>query len=217
MIKAVIFDMDGLLIDSEPLWLRAVTKAYKSVGINITKELHNEMRGRRTNENVAHMYRRFKWQGVTPEQMEDLIIDDLVVMVKAEGALMPGVHNALQICKKAGLPVAIASSSMKRVIDAVVDTLEIREHFGHIYSAEYEQYGKPHPGVFLKVADHFGVIPADCLVFEDSPPGVIAAKSAQMKCIAVPAKDNKDHAVIKIADLVIDSLEDFDEKMLAAL
>jgi HAD superfamily hydrolase (TIGR01509 family) len=217
MIKAVIFDMDGLLIDSEPLWLRAVTNGYKKVGIEITDEIHNEMRGRRTNENVAWMYNIHKWEGVTLKQMEDKIIDDMVAMVKTEGALMPGVHHALQICKTAELPVAIASSSMKRMIDAVVDTLEIREHFEHIYSAEYEEYGKPHPGVFLKVADHFKVHPSECLVFEDSPPGVLAAKSAQMKCIAVPAADNKDHAVVKIADLVIGSLEEFNDEMLAKL
>ena len=99
----------------------------------------------------------------------------------------------------------------------MVDKLKVREHFDHIYSAQNEPYGKPHPGVFLSVADHFGVTPPDCLVLEDSPSGVLAAKSARMKCVAVPDKDHTNHKFIQAADVILGSLEEFDQALLKQL
>jgi sugar-phosphatase len=217
MIKAVIFDMDGLLVDSEPLWKRTVAKAYKRIGIDITSVHHREMAGRTTLENAEYFYSRHPWQGPTPQELADSIINDMLVLMKSESRLMPGVHHALQACKKASLPVAIASSSPMLLIDAVVDALKLREHFSHIYSAQFEPHGKPHPGVFLKVAGHFGVAPRDCLVFEDSPAGVLAAKAAGMKCVAVPHPADKDNPFIRTADIIIDSLEEFNAKTLRDL
>lgn len=217
MIRAAIFDMDGLLVDSEPLWHRVNDRVYKELGIDLTDEHHLTMVGQRTRENVAYLYKLHPWDGPGPDEVSDLVIKEMIGLIKKEGVMMPGVHNALQICKKAGLPVAIASSSEQAVIDAVVDTLEIREHFHHIYSAQFEEYGKPHPAVFLKVAQHFKVMPQECLVFEDSPNGVIAAKAARMICVAVPDRAPADHPYIRTADAVLGSLEEFDEAMLQRL
>lgn len=214
MIKVVIFDMDGLLIDSEPLWQRTTRKVFKQLGFELTDEHHSQMSGRLLRENLEHFYAIQPWQGMSLQEAENVIIDEMVKLVKTEGMLKPGVHQALQVCKKASLPVAIASSSPMKLIEAVVGSLELHEHFDHIYSAQFEPYGKPHPGVFIKVAEHFKARPADCLVFEDSPSGVLAAKAARMKCIAVPEAGSKNHPFIKTADVIIGSLEEFDGPML---
>jgi mannitol-1-/sugar-/sorbitol-6-/2-deoxyglucose-6-phosphatase len=217
MIKAVIFDMDGLLVDSEPLWHRVNDKVYETLGITLTDDHHRMMVGQRIKENVADMYRQHPWEGPSVQEVDRTIIQEVVALIKKEVVMMPGVHHALGVCKKAGLPVAIASASDLAVIDAVVDTLEIRDHFDHIYSAQFEEYGKPHPGVFLKVAKHFGVAPAECLVLEDSPNGVLAAKSARMVCVAVPNEEPAEHPRLQIADEIIGSLEEFDETLIRRL
>jgi mannitol-1-/sugar-/sorbitol-6-/2-deoxyglucose-6-phosphatase len=217
MIQAVIFDMDGLLIDSEPLWQRTHRKIFKKVGVTITPKHDLMMLGHRTNEAVEIIYRDQPWSALSQAEVTAMITEEIINLIRQEGLLKPGVHQALFVCKQAGLPVAIASSSPQAVIDAVVDTLEIRKHFKHIYSAEFEEYGKPHPAVFLKVAKHFKVSPKDCLVLEDSPAGVLAAKAAKMVCIAVPEDLARDHSFIRTADMVLGSLEEFEANTLTQL
>jgi len=208
--------MDGLLIDSEPLWQKTNNRIFKKhLGIELTLEHHIEMRGRDLMENIEYFSAGHSWQGMTPAKIEKMIINEMVRLIKSNITLKPGAHQALQICKRAKLPVAIASGSAMKIIEAVVDTLEIREHFHHIYSAQFEPYGKPHPGVFIKVAEHFKVRPADCLVFEDSPSGVLAAKAAKMKCISVPPPEVRDNPFVQTADIIINTLEKFDKAMLA--
>ncbi len=217
MIKLVIFDMDGLLIDSEPLWEKTTYKVYKKLGIELNDKHFSKMKGRPTKENAEFLFNKYGWDGPTTDEVVDLIVKEMVELVKTDISLKPGVHNAFQVCKKANLPISIASSSKKVIIDAAVHTLEIKEHFEHIYSAEFEPYGKPHPGVFISVAEHFNVPVENCLVFEDSPSGVLAAKSAKMKCIAVPDLVGKENPFIQTADIIINSLEEFDDLMLASL
>jgi sugar-phosphatase len=217
MIKAAIFDMDGLLVDSDPLWQQTVREVYAKLGIKLNEDDHSRMIGRPTAENAEYLFSRYSWEGPSVQEVVDDIFDRMAVRINNESALMPGVHHVLQVCKKAGLPAAIASSSPQRLIDTVVDHLEIRDHFHHIYSAQFEPFGKPHPGVFISVAKHFGVDVHDCLVFEDSPSGVLAAKAARMKCAAVPAEKFKNDKFIQTADVILESLEDFDAPLLQTL
>jgi sugar-phosphatase len=218
MIKAVIFDMDGTLVDSEPLWGRAFNKIFGPLGVELSELHHMEMRGRSSFENIEMLYEEHRWTGPTVQQVYEQVTGEFIESIKRDINLKPGVDEAIQLCKSKSLPVGIASGAPMAIIDAVVDTLEIREHFGHIYSSQFEPYGKPHPGVFIKVAEHFKVRPLDCLVFEDAPSGVLAAKSAKMRCIAIPTTpESKNHPFIQTADIIIDSLEDFDEAMLASL
>lgn len=209
--------MDGLLIDSEPFWRRAQRNAYKTVGFEIRDNQMQETMGRRISEVVEYWYHKHPWKGASEKDIEALVVDELIASVRSEGKLQPGVHHALEICKRAKLPLAIASSSSNEIIDAVVDTLKIRNYFQYIYSAEHELFGKPHPGVFITTAGLLGVSPHDIVVFEDAPSGVLAAKAAKMHCIAVPDAATKNHPYTQTADIIIDSLEEFDETMLSRL
>lgn len=217
MINAVIFDMDGLLIDSEPFWRRAQVYAFGTVGVKLSEADMRLTMGRRIDEVVEHWHHERPWSGATQKDIEALIVDKVIELVKAEGKPRPGVHQILEFFKAKPLPMAIASSSSTEIINAVVDAFDIRPYFKVIYSAEHETHGKPHPGVYITTASLLGVPPHRCLAFEDSPSGVLSAKAAKMPCVAVPDAEHKTHNYIQIADAVIDSLNDFDEKLFRAL
>lgn len=216
MIGAVIFDMDGLIIDSEPFWRRAQVLAFESVGLSLNAEDMKYTMGRRIDEVVAHWYHERPWSGKSQKDIETLIVDKVIELVKAEGKLLPGVKQSLKLLQKLDIPIAIASSSATEIIDAVVDAFGIRTYFSHIYSAEHETHGKPHPGVYISTANLLGVPPHKCLAIEDSPSGVLSAKAAKMLCVAVPEFENNNHPYIQIADVIVDSLEDLDENLITS-
>jgi mannitol-1-/sugar-/sorbitol-6-/2-deoxyglucose-6-phosphatase len=217
MIKAAIFDMDGLLIDSEPLWHEAFKKAFKTFDIEVTDKDMRAIRGKRQAEAIEQLFRRHDIKNESVAKVQAELINDMKEQIRRNGKLLPGVHHAFEICRQAGLPMAVASSSVSEIVELVMKTLEIGEFFEHIYSAEHEEFGKPHPGTFITTAKLLEVRPESCLVFEDAPGGVLAAKAAKMKCIAVPEVGQRDDPAIRLADVVIDSLEQFDAPMLASL
>ena len=209
--------MDGLLIDSEPFWRAAERRVLKTVGIEATDEAMHQSMGRPISEVIELWYRLHPWQGPTVEQITAEVVDEVIAQIKQKGELLPGVHHVIEMLSGKGLPMAIASSSPVKLIDAAVDALDLRQFFDHIYSAEHEEYGKPNPAVFILTAKLLGIDPHYCLVFEDAPSGVLAAKAARMQCIAVPHHSTKNHPFIQTADVIIDSLEQFNELVLAKL
>jgi sugar-phosphatase len=209
-IDAIIFDMDGLLIDSEPLWRIAEIEILSAVGAPITEEDAVATTGLRTDEVVELWYARYPWPDPPKKEIEARIITRLIGLVRERGSVMPGAREALDAVSAAGFPLAIASSSTSEIIAAVLDTLDIERYFQVTQSAEHEPYGKPHPGVYIEAARRLGVEPRRCLALEDSPNGVIAAKSARMFCIAVPDPALKDDRRLQAADLILTSLLDFD-------
>lgn len=217
MIDAVIFDMDGVLIDSEPFWRRAAASAFGTVGVTLSEEDMRQTMGRRIDEVVSHWYHERPWEGASQKDIEALIVDKVIESVKSEGVPLPGVMKVIKFFKEKSIPMAIASSSSSEIIDAVVDRLRIRSYFSHLYSAQHETHGKPHPGVYITTSALLGVPTGRCLAIEDSPSGVLSAKAAKMKCVAIPVSENKTHSYIQVADAVIESLEDFDEKLFASL
>jgi sugar-phosphatase len=106
----------------------------------------------------------------------------------------------------------VASSSQYRLIDTALEHFDLRRHFAVVHSAEDEQWGKPHPAVFLRAAAKLGAAPRRCLVWEDAPAGVLAAKAGSMACIAVPENGEGHHPAFGLADLVLDSLLEIDAR-----
>jgi len=213
MIKAIIFDMDGLLIDSEPLWEEAELSVFTKVGVPLTPEMTKQTMGLRVDEVVQYWHSRYPWKNTPLMEVEALIVKTVIELIKAKGQAKQGVHGIIDVFQKCDLPMAIASSSSMEIINAVVEKFSLQEYMQVIYSAEHEAFGKPHPGVYITAAQKLGVQPEECLAFEDSPNGVLAAKAAKMKCIAVPDLKLKEDKRFCIADKVLDSLSDFKKEM----
>jgi sugar-phosphatase len=216
-IRAVIFDMDGLLIDTEPLWRRVEIEVFGTVGLHLTEEQCLETMGVRVPEVVDLWYRRHPWRGPTVEEITRRIIQGVIDHVTASGEPKPGVFDALGMIHQAGLPIAIASSSSEEMIEAVVRRLGIGKYISAVCSAESEPEGKPHPAVYLRAAERLGVEPASCLAFEDSPNGVLSAKAAGMFCIAVPDPYLASDPRMNEADVRIASMEEFTPESLRSI
>ena len=206
MIKAVIFDMDGLLIDSEPLWHEAEIEVFRQVDIALTKQLCLRTTGLRIDQVVDYWYQRFPWEKFTKQQIAERIVDRVIELISKKGTAKEGVKYTLDFFKKQDIIIALASSSAYRIIDVVLNKLGIRELFQEIYSATEEEYGKPHPSVYITTATKLQVLPEECLVIEDSLNGVLAAKAARMKCIAIPEQVPDYDPKFVIADLILKSL-----------
>jgi HAD superfamily hydrolase (TIGR01509 family) len=214
--RAAIFDMDGVLIDSEPLWRRAEKEVFGSVGISLTKEMCLGTMGLRLDEVVAYWHQRFPWTVKSLKQVEEEVLSVMHALISKEGKALRGVHETLKRLQGADLMLAIASSSPLGLIEAVVDKLEIRSFFQTLCSADEDEYGKPDPAVYLRTASYLAVDPRECLVFEDSLLGVRSAKSAGMTVVAVPAADQYSDPRFDEADFKVRSLPEFSFDMMQA-
>lgn len=205
-IKAVIFDMDGVIIDSEPLWRRAMIQSFVEIGIPFTDEHCRVTTGLRFKEVAAFWFTKHHITHISIDAFDELVINRLCMLIEKEGKLMPGVLESLIFFKEKGLKTAIGTSSNNRIMNTVVDVLQIRTYFDVLCSAEHMTYGKPHPQVYLSCAEELNTNPLNCLVIEDSVNGIIAGKAAQMKVVAVPEEINKHNAKFTIADYRANSL-----------
>ena len=214
---ASIFDMDGLLIDSEVLWHEAELEILGGLGVPLAQEGLRTTKGMFVHEVTEHWFARHPWAGPTPADVAVSIVDRVIELIVTEGELKPGALHAVDLCAARGLRLALASSSEYRLIEAALGHFDLRSRFVLVRSAEEEAYGKPHPAVFVTTASLLDVARRACLVWEDAPAGVLAAKAASMACIAVPEKGEGHHPAFGIADLVVDSLLDVDDAALDAL
>jgi sugar-phosphatase len=208
-VKAAIFDMDGLLIDSEPLWQEAEISVFQAVGVPLTRELCRETVGVRLDEVVRHWHERFPWNSDSLEVVEARILDEVSRLIVSRGKAMPGVRETIESLLAADYELAVASSSPLRLIRTALETFGLIEHFSVLHSAETEGQGKPHPAVYLTTMSRLGVEPSCCIAFEDSASGVRAAKAAGAWVIAVPDPADISSPAFADADLVLSSLTSF--------
>jgi sugar-phosphatase len=203
---AVIYDMDGVLIDSEPVWKIAMEEVFSDVGCNLTRKDFEKTVGLRLDEVINYWYNENPWKNATPEQVLDRIVQKMVDYLSADGKPLTGVLESLSFFKSRGLKIGLATSSYLVLIDTVLDTLNIRSFFDVTHSAELEKHGKPHPSVYLTAAEKLNVNPLRCLVIEDSINGVIAGKSARMFVVCIPEKTHAPNPKLVLADAIFEDL-----------
>ena len=213
MVEAVIFDMDGVLIDSENHWQQTERTLFAHLGFELTDELLQQTRGLRTEEMVDHWSKRFKLDKVNPKELMHRYDSLMVETIANEVQMMDGAIEALQFFERKELPMALASCSTLDHIHAALEANGIGKYFKKVVSASENMPGKPHPEVYLKTAQLLETDPISCLAIEDSFYGVISAKAARMKVIALPDPHEHHQNRFDAADLKIRSLREINDEI----
>eukprot|EP00123_Amoebidium_parasiticum_P020351 comp48248_c0_seq1/m.47616 comp48248_c0_seq1/g.47616 ORF comp48248_c0_seq1/g.47616 comp48248_c0_seq1/m.47616 type:complete len:226 (-) comp48248_c0_seq1:583-1260(-) len=218
-LEAVVYDMDGLMIDSEPLWHVAEKAAFAEVGLHLTTEDCIQTTGLRIDAVVEHWFKKCPWdeaKTLTQAQMVERILDHMVRQFRERGKSMakPGLYESIEFFRGKGYRLGLATSSATVLLDAALGVLELKGTFEVTCSAQNLRYGKPHPEVYLLCADKLGVDPTHCIALEDSVNGVIAAKAARMRCFAVP-EFLPPSPKFQIADVVLESLLEVNDATVA--
>jgi HAD superfamily hydrolase (TIGR01509 family) len=214
MIKAAIFDMDGLLIDSEPLWKQAERRIYETVDVFVDDGFLRQTEGLRLADSIRLVHSIRPFTSKTEAQLAEEITLAMCDLILERGEALPGVYETLEFFLNRRIPMALASSSASVLISAVVRKLSLERYFRTVRSGDREVFGKPHPQIFISTAQDLDVTPTECMVFEDSLNGVLAAKAARMFCVAVPDRHAYDDSRMAIADVKLRSLEDFNGKLM---
>lgn len=205
---AAIFDMDGVLVDSEPLHTASYVQAFSEVNQVVTAEEYRQA----VTLGHATVKKFYVSVGGDIEQW-DAVARRKAVLVKemmhARGRLMPGIIELLEALKSESIPTALVTSGGRKSLEAVMSKFDLRPYFQHVVTWEDVNAVKPKPDGFILAAKRLGVQCCDCIVFEDTPKGVLAANLAGMKCVAIPTSTTYD-GDFSLATLVVKSLEDVD-------
>lgn len=206
MINAVIFDMDGVMIDSEPLWERTEKIMMAGKGLEYTPVYREKIVGLGQKDSAKLLKHTFSLSS----EIEDIINERLSILLDIydkELLLNYGLLDLLNDLTENNIRRALASSSPYKVIKFVLDKFDINKYYETVISGDFVESGKPEPDIYLYTANRLGLKPESCVVIEDSINGIISAKKAGMKCIAVPDK-RLDPAGFRPADIILDSVAD---------
>ena len=207
-LKGVIFDMDGVIVNSEPQHVAFEVDILKSLGIDFPENGFPEYAGLAMDKFWLSLKERYDLR----QPVEELLAYDTAMRAKAfreqdHFDIPSGVVSLIKSLKRGGIPLALASSSHTMVIDAILDKLGFRRYFDVVVSGFELKNGKPAPDIFLYAADLLGTPHAESMVIEDTANGVLAAKNAGMKCLGYQNPTNPTRQDLSKADLVIDSFE----------
>ena len=207
MIEAIIFDMDGVLVDSEPIHVEIEKQQFLLNEVTISEEEHQKYMGTASD---------MMWRTIAERQKMRLSIEELIEQNRTESIrifselteipVMPGLVELLEKLKAKKYPLAVASSSFPEIIDIILEKTQLKKYFKVIVSGEEAGKSKPEPDVFLLASQKLGIKPENCLVIEDSFNGIAAAHAAGMSCVAYqsPGVDPKTQ---READSVVKSFE----------
>ena len=204
--QAVIFDMDGVLIDSEPLWKIAMEAVFSELGSTLQKSDFQKTVGLRIDEVIHFWNLHESWEIEDETIIQEKIISKMEELIAANAQPLPGVIETLTFLKSKGLKIGLATSSSSRLIRIVLSELVISDFFDFTHSAETEDYGKPHPAVYLTVAQNLAVHQSKCLVIEDSLNGVISGLAAKMKVVCIPEKTHFPNPKLALADFQFETM-----------
>jgi HAD superfamily hydrolase (TIGR01549 family) len=218
MLEAVIFDMDGVLIDSEPFHLVVNEKIFANLGINLSEDEYQNFIGTTHKDMWTTIKNRYNLPQSVPELVNMQVSGniDYIKNEEIESIKIKGVTDLLSRISREKIKIGIASSSPTEVIDLVIKKLGISGYFSSVVGGEEIKRGKPAPDIFLKAAERLKKEPADCIVIEDSKNGTLAAKAAEMKCIGFKNLNSGNQNLEK-ADLIIDNYDSLTVKTLRDL
>ncbi|MBK1895215.1 hexitol phosphatase HxpB [Chryseobacterium paridis] len=204
--KAVIFDMDGVLVDTEKFWKQAEQEVFSALGVKITDELTQHTQSMTTKEVTEFWYKKYPWENIALDIVEQQVISRVIELIQTEDCSVAGIKKFIEDLKLKQYKIGLATNSPYRIIQVVLDKIDSAHLFDHITSAEFEEQGKPHPAVYFTSAKSLKVDPQNCIVIEDSHSGILAAKNAGMTVIAFTNQNSEIY--FDLADYRIISFED---------
>lgn len=203
--RAVAFDLDGILIDTEPIFAEAVRRFLEPRGIPFDPAFMPTMMGTPAAQVLPRFRDHFRLKESVEQIAQECKEHFMSVLGDRAGPLMPGVTQLLDELKQRQVPCCIATSSGREFVRRVFGPHGLLDRFQFVLTCEDVARGKPFPDVYELAASRFGIVPPQMLVFEDSPNGVRAAKAAGAACIVVPHSHTPRH-LIEGADLIVPSL-----------
>lgn len=210
MIKTVIFDMDGVIVDTEPVHKYAYFKHFDELGIEVSEALYASFTGNST----RNVFQRIKDTFNLEHEVEDLILRKRHLFneafdTKPDLELIEGVHNLIKNLHENGMQLILASSASKSTIQRVFNRFDLHQYFTHTVSGEDFPKSKPHPAIFLHAASLSEAPKEHCIVIEDSTNGVQASKAAEIFCIGYHSENSK-HQDLSLADYIIHHFDEID-------
>lgn len=213
-LEAVLFDMDGVVIDSEPLWTDAERQLLARRMLEYSPQLKTAMMGRDAEEAVGLLINHYNLS----EGVDEIIAERNQLIADLFRQFLRAMPHALQLVRSvqaAQIKTGLVSSSPQELVDLALSRLNVAELFDLVLSGDQVARGKPAPDIYLMAARKLGVSQADCLVIEDAPQGVAAAKAAGMCCLAISTSVSESE--LAAADRVVRGLDEVDVQLLQSL
>ena len=210
--KAVIFDMDGVIVDSEGIWKQAEAEVFTALGVDVTDEYSEITKSMTTSEVTKFWFDKFSWKNKSLDTVEQMVVSRVIALIDTKDCQINGVKEFLETLKAKNYKIGLATNSPNRIIPAVLKKLDILHLFDTVSSAEFEDNGKPDPAIYLTTAAKLKVAANECIAIEDSYSGMLAAKNAGMTVVAFTNGDTE--IDFEIADYKIDTFKDFNIEIL---
>lgn len=216
-LATVIFDMDGLLIDSEPFWTQAEQTVFSALGVNVTANNAMQTASMTTEKVTQFWFQQSPWTGKSLKAVEQAVIDEVNGLINKHGCAKEGVLPLLELLTQHDITIGLASNAPTSTIQTVLDRLNISHYFKATTSSDEVKAGKPNPAVYLKTLNKLKTQAQQTIAIEDSVAGMTAAKKAGIQCIVVPEAQNYHNPEFTSAALKVDRLSLLDYQLLSNL